>query len=137
MNIMSNWANKAKAGTIALATMGVVGVGIKNAMRPTPAEEATQAELVENMLSEIKNGSTIYSDSLREAKNKEVEQGLLELDSLGELIEAKNKEVMQEFSNRYSKEIHENYSKLSAAMKAYNLSGDTLLKYLESVESNK
>ena len=43
MNIMSNLGKKAYIGAVALGTMAVVGAGIKNAMKPTPAEERKKA----------------------------------------------------------------------------------------------
>ena len=69
MNIMSNLGKKAYIGAVALGTMAVVGAGIKNAMKPTPAEETKQAALVENLLFKIKYGSN--ATSLREAYFKE------------------------------------------------------------------
>ena len=114
MNIMSNLANKAKVGTMVLATMGDVGLGIKNAMRPTLAEETKQAELAEKLISEIINGNTTNGDYFIEARNKE-------LDRFKE-ADQKYEKILKELS----KGISEDRARLSAALKAYNLPIDSL-----------
>ena len=109
MNIMSNLANKAKVGTMALATIGVVvaGISIKKGTQASQTKETIQAELVEKMLNEITNRRT-EEDSLRKIKYRETMQ------KLGESL------------NRYSKGIDEDCAKLSEALKAYNMPIDSV-----------
>ena len=111
MNIMSNLGKKAYIGAVALGTMAVVGAGIKNAMKLTPAEETKQAELVENLLFEIKYGSnatTAKKDSLREACFKECIQNA--------------EDILYQIEKLDSIDT----KRLSDALKAYNIPIDSL-----------